>query len=77
MPMDHRADPTVAASAAKAGIAWGGVALAKAGIHTWSDIAAIMATIYTALLIAGWVWRVVVRWRAGKALQPETDRGEL
>ncbi len=75
--MDRHADPTAAAGAAKAGIAWGGVLFAKAGVHTWSDVAAVLAAVYTALLIVGWLWRAFVRWRAGKALQPDTGRGDL
>ena len=64
-------------SAVHAGVAWGGVAFAKAGIHTWSDVAAVLTAVYTALLIVGWLWRVFVRWRAGRVLEPETDRGDL
>lgn len=41
----------------KAGLAWIGVALAKLGIHTWSDIAAVMAAVYTGLLIIEWFWK--------------------
>lgn len=64
--------------AAKAGIAWVGVYVGKLGIHTWSDVAAIMAAVYSGLLIVGWVWRAWVRWRLGKALVPvDTGRCEL
>lgn len=48
------------ASAAKAGIAWVGVGLAKLGIHQWSDFAAVLAALYTFLLICEWVWK---RWK--------------
>lgn len=75
--MSDLRDPSVPASAAKAGVAWGGVAFAKLGIQTWSDVAAVMATIYTSLLIVAWVWRAVRRWRAGRPPIPDTDRGEL
>lgn len=70
-------EPSAASGAVKAGIAWGGVLFSKAGIHTWSDVAAVMAAVYTALLIVAWVWRAIRRWRAGKAVIPDTDRGEL
>jgi hypothetical protein len=69
--------PDSAAPVAKAGIAWFGVAFAKAGITTWSDVAAVLAAVYSALLIAGWLWRAFVRWRAGRALEPETGPGDL
>lgn len=70
------ADPA-ASGVIKASIAWGGVVLSKAGIHTWSDVAAVMASLYTALLIVTWVWKAVRRWRAGRPPIPDTDRGEL
>lgn len=71
-------DPAASASAAKAGAVWLGVAIGKLGIHTWSDVAAIMAAVYSGLLIVGWVWRAWVRWRLGKALVPvDTGRCEL
>ena len=70
-------DQTASSAAIKAGVAWGGVAFAKLGIQTWSDVAAVMATIYTSLLIVAWVWRAVRRWRAGRPPIPDTDRGEL
>ena len=47
----------------KAGLAWIGVGLAKLGIHTWSDVAAVAATIYTALLIIEWGMK---RWKGKK-----------
>ena len=70
-------DPGAASGVVKAGIAWGGVLFSKAGIHTWSDVAAVMASVYTALLIVAWVWRAVRRWRAGRPPIPDTDGGEL
>lgn len=57
-------DPSAASSAAKAGVAWVGVMFGKAGISTWSDLAAVLAALYSALLIAGWVWDRLVRRRA-------------
>lgn len=72
------ADPTASSAAVKAGVAWGGVIFAKMGIQTWSDVAAVMATVYTSLLIVAWVWRAVRRWRAGRSPIPgDTDKGEL
>lgn len=44
--------------AASAGFAWAGVGVSKwlesIGIHAWSDVAAMAATIYSALLIFDW-----------------------
>lgn len=74
MNVDQRTDPTAMSNAGKAATAWLGVGLSKAGINTWSDVAAVLASIYTALLILGWLWRAWVRWRAGKALQPEEGK---
>jgi hypothetical protein len=42
----------------KAVVAWIGVGLSYLGIHQWSDLAAIMASIYTAWLIAEKAWSV-------------------
>lgn len=44
----------------KAGIAWLGVGLSHLGINTWSDAAAVAATVYTLILIADWGWK---KWR--------------
>lgn len=71
------ADPSAAAPVVHAGIAWGGVLFSKAGINTWSDVAAVLASVYTALLIVRWFWSVFVRWRAGRALLPDTERGDI
>jgi hypothetical protein len=48
-------------STIKVGTVWFGVYLGKLGIHTWSDLAAIVATVYTLILIADWAWRVLKR----------------
>lgn len=49
------------AQAASAGFAWGGAGIAwlleRVGVHAWSDVAAIAATIYTGCLIVDWVWK--------------------
>lgn len=44
----------------KAGLAWIGVALSHLGIHTWSDVAAVLASIYSLILICDWLYK---RWR--------------
>ena len=41
----------------KAGLAWLGVVFSYLGIHTWSDVAAMMASIYSAFLIGDWLWK--------------------
>jgi hypothetical protein len=56
----------------KAGVAWFGVWLGKMGINTWSDVAALLAAVYSALLIAGWFHRRWARWRNERTL-PEGD----
>lgn len=56
-------DTSAAASVAKAGTAWAGVGLAHLGINTWSDAAAVLATIYTLILICEWFWK---KWKARK-----------
>jgi hypothetical protein len=54
------ADPGVV----KACIAWIGVLFGKAGIHTWSDLAAVLAAIYTSILISDWLYK---KWKRRKA----------
>lgn len=49
--------------ALKAGSAWTLVGLSKVGINTWSDFAAVLAAIYTLLLIGDWFWK---RWKGHK-----------
>ena len=48
-----------------------------ARIVTFGFAAAICAALYTSLLIIGWCWRVFARWRAGRALEPDTGKGDL
>ena len=48
----------------KATVAWAGVGLAKLGIYTWSDAAAVVATVYSLLLIGEWVWKRIKEHRA-------------
>jgi len=44
----------------KASLAWLGVGLSKLGIHGWSDMAAVVTTIFTLLLIFDWCLK---KWR--------------
>lgn len=55
-------------------VAWVGVIFAKLGIHTWSDLAAVLASIYTLLMIGDWVWRKWVRkWARKRGWTVEQD----
>jgi hypothetical protein len=53
------------ASVIKAGVAWGGVWIARFldafGIHSWGDFAAMLASVYSAFLIFEWLRK---QWRA-------------
>lgn len=61
---------TMAAGAAKSGIAWFGVILGKSN-YDWADIAAFAAAVYTLLLIAGWLWdRIVTPFLPRKQRRP-------
>lgn len=51
---------TTRTDVANSGATWFLVILARAGIHTWSDVAALCAAVYSCLLIVNWLWRV---WR--------------
>lgn len=64
----HMSEPIEThATVAKAATAWGGVGLANLGIHNWSDAAAVVATIYTLILICEWCWKKFLRrWIRGK-----------
>lgn len=46
---------------AKAAVAWGatGVSiwLERIGIHSWGDLAAMLAAMYSAILILEWFWK--------------------
>lgn len=55
--MDHSSIEHTEYPVVKAAVAWFGVGLAHLGINTWSDAAAVAATIYTLLLIADWIWK--------------------
>jgi hypothetical protein len=58
--------PDAGASAATKGlsIAWGGYGVSKAlgaiGVHSWSEAAGMMATVWTLLLIVDFCWK---KWR--------------
>lgn len=45
----------------KGGAAWGTVGLSKyldaIGINDWSDLAAMLAAIYSVILIVDWIWK--------------------
>jgi hypothetical protein len=49
----------------KAGAAWGGVGISKlleaVGIGSWGDLAAMLAALYSLLLICEWGWK---KWKA-------------
>jgi hypothetical protein len=51
----------------KAASAWGGVAVAKMldalGVHGWGDAAAMVATVYSLILIGEWMWKKTKPWR--------------
>lgn len=49
--------------AAKVATVWTGVAVGSMRL-SFSDIAAILAAIYSGLLIADWVWKKFKTWRA-------------
>jgi hypothetical protein len=59
------------AQAGSAAAAWGGAGIAwvleRLGIHAWSDVAAIVATVYTLMLIADWCWK---KWKGRYATDP-------
>ena len=52
--------PNVEAPVVKVGSAWAAV-LAGYGITTWGDVAALLAALYTALLMGEWVWKKWIR----------------
>ncbi len=49
------------------GASWGGYGVSKwleaIGVHSWADVAAIVATVYTLLMIAEWC---IKKWRSRK-----------
>jgi hypothetical protein len=47
---------SVASPAIKIATAWAAV-----GITSWSDVAALLASLYTALLIGEWMWKRAIR----------------
>jgi hypothetical protein len=52
--------PAVAASAAKAGAVWVGVGFGHTQF-SWADLAAILAAMYSAILIGEWLWKRAIR----------------
>ena len=63
MRIDHGASAAsdTVSGVVNAAIAWGLVILAHFGIEKWSDVAAVLASIYTFILICDWAW-THVRW---------------
>jgi hypothetical protein len=64
-------DSTISHPVAKAVSMW-----ALFGISSWTDVAALLGCIYSALLIAEWVWKKVLRGiarRRGWIASPPTD----
>lgn len=49
-------DPIVG-GVVKGSLVWIGVGFSKMGINTWSDVAAVLASIYTTFLIVEWLWK--------------------
>ena len=58
---DQEAQRDLLIGGTKATVAWGAV-----GISSWSDVAALLAALYTALLIVEWVWKRIARPAAEK-----------
>lgn len=56
--MDEQKNPVL-----KALFAWGGVGFSKyleaVGIHSWGDVAAMFAALYSLFLIIDWIWKKV------------------
>ncbi|MGK3946827.1 hypothetical protein ABK046_51740, partial [Streptomyces caeruleatus] len=59
----HQVSDQLTAGTMKAGSAWIVVAFSKLGITNWSDLAAVLASIYTTLLIIDWLWKKFSVWR--------------
>lgn len=57
-------DADLATMVFKAAIAWGGVMLSHLGIEHWSDLAAMLASLYTFVLLCEWAVR---RWKASRS----------
>jgi hypothetical protein len=51
-------------AAVKGASAWAAVGLAKIGVHQWSDVAAMLAALYSLLLICEWCWK---KWRRARS----------
>lgn len=54
---------SMVARPAGAVLAWIGVIFGYVGVESWRDGAAMVATFYTLLLIAEWVWKHTKAWR--------------
>lgn len=53
-------DLAIAAPGTKIASAWAGVG-ASMWITTWADVAAVLASIYTLVLLSEWVWKKLLR----------------
>lgn len=70
-------DPETKASLAKGGSAWVAVFLADLGINSWGDVAAMMAALYSLVLICEWVWKRLLRpMVSGRSASTSPDEGQ-
>lgn len=63
----------VQSAGVKVALSWLGVLLAHLGIHGWGDLAAMVATVYTLMLIGEWLFkkfRQIVQWWRNRKLTP-------
>lgn len=83
---DSSAPEATASAAAKVAAVWTGVGIGQTA-WTWADLAAILAAIYSAILISEWVWKRIGRPafeksgflqpRKRKVRPPDTAEGDL
>ena len=57
---DASAPEATASAATKVVAVWTGVGIGQTA-WTWADLAAILAAIYSAILIGEWIWRRIAR----------------
>ena len=58
-------EPNTAASAAKAGAVWAGVAVGHSTL-SWAELASILASVYSMLLIVDWLWKKAKLWKRSR-----------
>ena len=66
--MDHS---DVQSAGVKVSLSWLGVLLANLGVHGWDQLAAMVATVYTLMLIGEWLYkkaRQLVHWWKNRKL---------